>query len=98
LHTGLLTTALLSWFCFLGCAYNLRAAHDKPLGDADNFKKYDDRLKERFRVLAKRVQVSSQWTAALMFLAIWACALKWALNRWPQELQNLVWDWLKPWL
>jgi hypothetical protein len=98
LRTGLLVPTLVSWLCFLWFAYHLRAPHDKPLGDADNYKKYDDDLKDRVRRLARPVLASGRWTAALAFLTVWAFALKWALNRWPQDLDHLVWDWLKPWL
>lgn len=97
-RTALLVATFVAWSCLLWFAYSLRSAHDKPLGDADNYKKYDDILKERFRRLAKPVRASSQWTAALAILTVWAYALKWALNRWPQDLEHLVWDWLKPWL
>lgn len=98
LRTGLLILFLCSGFCFLLCAYRLRSAHDKPLGDADNFKKYDDHLKSRFKGLAQAVRVSGQWTIACAVLTIWSFALAWALERWPQAMQYVVWDWLKPWL
>jgi len=98
LRTALLAMTLVSWLCFLCFAYSLRAAHDAPLGNAHDYEKLTVAVKQRFRHLAKPVRISSQWTAALAFLTVWMYALKWALNRWPEDLQNVVWAWLKPWL
>lgn len=98
LRTALLTLTLVGWIYFLWSSYCLRAAHDGPLGNAHDYEELTDSVKDRFRNLAKPVRTSSQWTAALGFLTVWMYALKWALSRWPDVLQGMVWNWLKTWL
>lgn len=98
LRTTLLTLFAINWSLLLWFSYCLRSAHDKPLGGAGDYDNYKEDKKTRFRYHAKRVQKSSQWTAALAFLTIWSYGLAWALQQWPEALQHVVWNWFKPWL
>jgi hypothetical protein len=98
LRTTLLTFFAINWSLLLWFSYCLRSAHDNPLGGAGDYDNYKEDKKTRFRYLAKRVQKSSQWTAAFAFLTIWSYGLAWALQKWPETLQHVVWNWFKPWL
>lgn len=98
LRTSLLALTLLVWFLYLISAYQFRVAYDKLLSDPEYLKKCDDELKSSFHALAKPVLFSGKWLAALMYVTVWAYSLAWALDRWPDPLQRLMWDWLKIYL
>ncbi len=94
---GMLSALPLSLGGLWLAAYRIRAAHAKALEGAGDFHKgYSEDLKERFRALAASVRRWLQWNTAVAALTVWVVALWCALQRWPEDLQNVVWDWLKP--
>lgn len=85
----------------LSLALRMRTQHDKPLSSAADFKPYFDDVKlkddlESFTKQAHQLRRVLKINTALAIFTVWAFALKFALDKWPKELQNLVWDWLKP--
>lgn len=88
--------------CLLGLlltAYPIRAAHGKALEGAGDFHKgYSDELKAELRRLAIPVRYWFRMNLVVITFTIWAFALQWALQRWPNQLQHVVWSWLRPWL
>ncbi len=97
LRYGLLWCVVLLMAALLFAAYRMRAAHAKALEGAGDFHKgYDPELKAEFTRLAQPVRRLLRWNLAMIALAIWMFALWWSLERWPAELNGVLWGWLKP--
>jgi hypothetical protein len=95
----MLWAVVVSFACLVRSAYDIRAAHSKALeGAGDYHKGYEDWLKDEFRTMAKRIQRRLNATLAVTVLMVWAFALNGALQKWPEQLTNVVWDWIRPWL
>ena len=93
----LLWCVVLLMAALLFAAYRMRAAHAKALEGAGDFHKgYDPELKAEFTRLAQPVRRLLRWNLAMIALAIWIFALWWSLERWPAELNGVLWGWLKP--
>lgn len=83
----------------LKSAYTIRSAHAKAMeGAGDYHKGYDDELKEEFRQLARPVRHWLKWNTAISIITIWIFSLWWALQHWPHKFQNIVWNWIQPYL
>ncbi|AQR66295.1 hypothetical protein BXU06_15515 [Aquaspirillum sp. LM1] len=96
---GLLWLLAICLLVLLLTAYPIRAAHGKALEGAGDFHKgYSDELKAELRRLAIPVRYWLRVNLVVITFTIWAFALQWALQRWPNQLQHVVWSWLRPWL
>jgi len=99
LRYGLLVLLALSLLGLLWVAYPVRAAHGKALEGAGDFHKgYTEELKAELRRLAIPVRRWLRVNLVLMTFNIWAFVWQWAVQRWPNQLQHVVWSWLRPWL
>lgn len=100
LRYSLLCLFSLTFGTQLFLALRMRTQHDKPLSSATDFIPYlKEELKDdlnSFTKQAKQVHRILKINTALAIFTIWAFALKFALDKWPNELQKVVWDWLKP--
>lgn len=101
LRYGLLCLFSLSFAVQLFLAWRMRTQHDKPLSSAADFKPYfeDAKLKDdldSFSKQANQLHRMLKINTAIAIFTVWAFALKFALDKWPNELQKIVWDWLKP--
>lgn len=90
----------LTFAAQLFLALRMRTQHDKPLSSAADFTPYlKEELKDdlnSFTKQAKQLRRILKINTALAIFIIWVFALKFALDKWPNELQKVVWDWLKP--
>jgi len=90
------------WFSLSGLlvgAYWIRAPYDGALSHPDQYReKYTDEDKAEFKGLATSVQRWLNATLAITVLTVWVFALWWALQKWPEQLHNVVWNWIRPWL
>lgn len=101
LRYGLLCLFSLTFAIQLFLALRMRTQHDKPLSSAADFKPYieDEKLRADLDSFTKQVHQLRRIlkiNTALAIFTVWAFALKFAIDKWPNELQNVVWDWLKP--
>ena len=48
--------------------------------------------------MARPLRQWQQAAAALSVFTVWSMALQFALLRWPDQTQDAVWSWLRPWL
>lgn len=101
LRYGLLCLFSLSFAVQLFLAWRMRTLHDKPLSSAADFKPYfeDAKLKDdldSFSKQANQLHRMLKINTAIAIFTVWAFALKFALDKWPNELKNVVWEWLKP--
>lgn len=96
---ALLALTLVSLVALLWTAYRIRAAHAKALEGAGDFHNgYNEALKAEFTRLADPVRLLLRWNLAVMALTIWTFALWWSLKQWPNELDGVVWEWIRPFL
>ncbi len=98
---GLLCLFSLTFAVQLFLAWRMRTQHDKPLSSAADFKPYFEDTKLRddldsFSKQANQLHRMLKINTAIAIFTVWAFALKFALDKWPNELQKIVWDWLKP--
>ena len=101
LRYGLLCLFSLSFAMQLFLAWRMRTQHDKPLSSAADFKPYfeDAKLKDDLNSFSKQANQLHRMlkiNTAVAIFTVWAFALKFALDKWPNELQKIVWNWLKP--
>lgn len=93
----MLWVLVLSLLGLLYSAYQIRAPHAKALEAADTFHRgYDANVKARFRGAATQVRRWLQWNTAVAALTIWVFSLSWALQAWPDQLNHVVWNWVRP--
>lgn len=98
---GLLCLFSLTFAFQLFLALRMRTQHDKPLSSAADFAPYFEKvdLKDDLKSFTKQAdylrRILKINTAVAIFI-VWAFALKFALDKWPNELQKVVWNWLKP--
>lgn len=102
LRYGLLCLFSLTFATQLFLALRMRTQHDKPLSSAADFVPYlKEELKDdldSFTKQANQLRRILKINTALAIFTIWAFALKFSVEKWPNELKNVVWEWLKSWL
>jgi hypothetical protein len=78
------------------CAFKMSACYQDQLAKSDVYSVMSLEVESGFDAAATRLVRARLITFASFLLFVYAFAIKYALDKWPNDLPNVVWDWLKP--
>ncbi|MBR9972297.1 hypothetical protein [Magnetospirillum sulfuroxidans] len=97
-RSGLIVACMATTIAFFMAARRLREPYDSVLKEIDGLNKASAGSLVQFRSRARTLRHCRQMLTALMIFTIWSFALKFALERWPEQTGQAVWEWIRPWL